>query len=529
MYRVLIVDDEPFILDGLFHIIQWEEYGAEIVAKAANGIEALNLIENMNIDILITDIKMPEMDGLELLQNIRKLELNPKIIILSGYDDFKLVKEAARLGIENYLLKPIEEDELSATLLNTIDKLENEMRTKIRIQESYNFLRENILYRWVTNNISDEELKNRAEFLNLNLNANYYMVSIVRLLKRSIQDSYDTNPGNLLFDIRNIVSKELEDYGNNIMFATVQGDLVILFSWENEEVDFKSAVHLLNQCMINIKRNTQNDVFITIGPAVSGYQQTYLSYNKAFKLLDYQLVMPRSSIVNFESISKNSFETTSMFKIDFEKFKRILAAKDKEAALQFIEDIYAKLRTMEGITPEYVRNLTLEILLNILSTFNNQNMFQIHKHNFSNLSDDTLSEILNSHDLSEVSAQLKSIIEESISKNDSLRQDSNPFIISLLQYIDKNYAQEMSLKTLSIKFKVNAAYLGQLFKNSTGELFSNYLNRIRIDKAKGMLAGTNMKIGDIAAKVGYNNVNYFSNLFKKMTGVYPTEYKKNHI
>ena len=124
MYSVLLVDDEPSVLTGLRYVIDWDEYGVEIAGTASNGTQALELLRELPVDILITDIQMPQMGGLELLQQVRAQNMDLRCIILTGYDDFKYVKKAAQLGIENYLLKPVSPEELSETLLNTITKIE---------------------------------------------------------------------------------------------------------------------------------------------------------------------------------------------------------------------------------------------------------------------------------------------------------------------------------------------------------------------------------------------------------------------
>ena len=147
MYKVLIADDEPFILEGLADLINWEEHGLQIAGLVSNGLDAKNIVDSSDIDILITDNRMPRMDGIELIKYIAQTEKNIKFIILSGYNDFEYVKEAAKIGIENYLLKPVDEKELISTLINTVDKIENEIYKKKELQQGYNILRDNIHFR----------------------------------------------------------------------------------------------------------------------------------------------------------------------------------------------------------------------------------------------------------------------------------------------------------------------------------------------------------------------------------------------
>ncbi len=526
MYRALIVDDEPFILEGMDNVIEWEEFGIEIAAKASNGVEAMELLGKMHIDILITDIKMPEMNGLELINNLRQRGMNTKIIVLSGFDDFRFVKEASRLGIENYLLKPIEEQELSDTLLNVVTKLDRELHLKIQMRQDYNLLKENILFRWVTNSISDSEFKDRAEFLDIRLDRTYYMAGIVRLLPHVKNGRGDQKVDGLVsFACQNICMEILKDAGENLTFITMNGDVTVLFCWNNDEFDSSRAFTFLGKCIESIREYLKKDVFVTIGSVECGYQAVHLSYNKAVSLFEYQLVMQANSIAEYERLQSSTTESRWLRKTDFEPFKNSLAAGNKMQAERFIDEIFLKLSGVNALKPEYVRSLTFEILFHISGSFHDQSISDIYR---SSMADEVLSSILHSCDLKEIAAWLKVYMNKRLEENDLLQQDVNPFICSLLQYINNNYAREMSLKTLSARYKTNAAYLGQLFKNTTGEMFSNYLNRIRIEKAKELLANTNMKTGDISAAVGYSNVNYFSNLFNKMTGVYPTEYKKSH-
>lgn len=514
MFKVLIVDDEPFILDGMPHVVKWEEYGLEIAAKAADGIAALDILEKNDIHLLIVDIRMPRMDGLELIRQIKKRGLDIKIIILSGYDDFQYVKEAVKLGIENYLLKPVEEEELSSTLLNTVEKLENELYQKNRIKMDNRILKDNILFRWVTGNIGPEELMNRADLLDINLFTDNYLICIVRALNNRYPSA----------EIRNICEKVLLPRESTIFSNFITGDTVILFSWKNAAIHIPAPRKLMELCMSELNRHLKENILITIGPAEAGYQNAHKSYSNACKLLDYQFLLPPNTIIDYENVKNNNsnIEASFSLKTDYELLKNFISSGNLPLALEFIDTLYAAISKAEGVTPEYVRSLVLEILFNV---FGNLHPFSGHCGADSINRDADLYEMLSTSTLSEVFSWLKSVIENHIHQSDEAHEKINPIVKSVLQFIDKNYDQEMSLKTLSGAYNINAAYLGQLFKNATGEMFTNYLNRVRIEKAKEMLTETNAKSCDIAVRVGYGNINYFSNIFKKLTGLYPIEYR----
>ena len=224
MYTAMVVDDEPLILKGFEKVIPWEEFGIEITDKAESGEQALELLRKKENDILITDIRMQGMSGLELLRTLRELGMHIKTIILSGYDDFQYVKEASQYGIENYLLKPIEESELEKTLRHLTQKLDNERRQQASIQESYQLLRNNILSRWVSGTISEEELAARAEFLGFPVDREWYQAAILQPAPSKRRGDSDG------------VYSVLQEVGTEdlIAFVNWQGQGVLLFCWDGE-------------------------------------------------------------------------------------------------------------------------------------------------------------------------------------------------------------------------------------------------------------------------------------------------------
>jgi len=416
MYKVLIVDDEPFILDGLPYVIDWEEHGAEIAASARSGEEALAILEQMTIHIVMTDIKMPGMDGLELIEQARSRGMNAKFIVLSGYDEFELVKKAVIYGVENYLLKPLEEEELSDTLLTTIEKLDHELHLSIQNKQNYSIVKENILYRWVSGQIGHEELASRAEFLGIKLDYNHFQAGIVSLVPASTdagsapsssEPNYDPLRGPLSYAILNICAETIGDCGNCLLFSGMNGTPILLFAWDEDDApEPQQLAALLEQSIANVRTYLKLDITISLGSVQYDYRTVQQSYRES-----------------------------------------------REASSRLGEQ-----------RPSAEASLALG--------------------------------------------------------------EANPAIMRVVDYVDKHYAEEMSLKTLSQHFNLNAAYLGQLFKKATGDMFSNYLSRIRIEQAKHLLITSQLKASEIALAVGFSNLQYFSNVFYKYTGVYPTDFKR---
>lgn len=185
MIDVIIVDDEPLIRDGLVKLVSWKDYQMQVNAVFPNGALALEYLEKQSADVIITDIKMPVMNGIELMQECQKRNLPAKFIVLSGYTDFAYVKTAAKLGIENYLLKPVDTQEMSQTLLQVKRKIEAQRHNEILLDEGIRILRNNLLYRLITGEISYDEIEERKEYLPVPFDNGCYRVAIVKFLPRN--------------------------------------------------------------------------------------------------------------------------------------------------------------------------------------------------------------------------------------------------------------------------------------------------------------------------------------------------------
>lgn len=523
MYKVLIVDDEPTILKGLRCIINWEEFGLEIAGQASNGIEAIEIIENLRIDILITDIKMPELNGLELIRYVNDKGLNFKFIVLSGYDDFEFVKEAAKLGIENYLLKPINVDELTSTLINAVNKIESELNKQIVLKKGLDILRDNILYRLVTDDIEEEELLERSSLLNIDLNGTEFLVAIVKIVPSTTKkDSLKIQGKSLLGTaIQNICNEIISYSHSGISFCDFDGDVIIVFI-DHMARNKKTLDRILGKFIEHINQSLGLDVFITTGSFENKYLDLHKSYASAKMLQEYCLILPPNRIVFYDEISQPRLRKQKDINIDFHILNNFIVKKDKASVVNFIDDNYNLLYEIDGLTPLYVQNLTMEFLLHIVETIrvlgNNPDILFINfKDMFSSIFDINTIELLKE--------QLKIMATQCIDFLITENEKASPIVKKALEYIQNNYSKDINLKTISSSFNTSAAYLGYLFKKEVGETFTNCLNKIRIEKAKELLLNTNMRINEISENVGYVNTNYFFTIFKKITGISPSEFK----
>lgn len=523
MYKALIVDDEPKILMGLSKLLQWEDFGIEIAGLAGSAAEALQMMAHDRITILITDINMPQMNGLELIHQIKARGYSTKFIILSGYDDFAYVKEAVRLGVENYLLKPVVRDELSSTLMNIIEKTQKEMDQQSLSQSDSLIIRNNILNRWLTGDISLKHLTERADLLKIELESEKYLVCLMKVLYDEKHDTTFRNRMNSSGEI--ICAKALENSGKAITVCDLNGNIAMILHGSQNSFDHHTVHRLLERCIQSVQQALKLSVFATIGCDITDSQAVYQSYENACQLMSYSLILPPNAIVDYDTMSQLSQQADEKLTLNYEAFQADLASKRRTEAIKFVEDIFLQLGQTRDITPAFVQNIATEILYHILNALDS---LKINIAAFLSKDNGLIAQMLKMKNLEELRDWLKGITGKAIDIISVDDENIHPLIKRILTYIETHYADNISLKTISASVNANAAYLGQLFIKETNETFSNYLNHKRIEKAMELLRSTSWDLNEVAEKVGYVNQSYFNNVFKKIAGVYPTKYRLDH-
>lgn len=514
MYKVLLVDDEPKIIQGLQRLVDWEDYGMEVVGTVQSAAEAMAIMECRTIHVLITDIKMPNMDGLQLIQWTKSFNRLIKCVILSGHADFPLVKEAAVLGIENYLLKPVNREELSDTLIGIYWKIERYLSEQTQLRSDAVILRNNIINRWLVNRIRRQELEQRADLLNIKFDSPYIIVSLIKILYRDSDTDHDRDL--IQYAAENICS-ELATWA--VTVCDPYGHIVCIFPSDSEDKTLQIQ-NVLRECSESITAFLKRDVFITIGTRERELPDVHLSYKRALHLMDYSLVMPMNTIM--DDSEQSPLKSIIPINIDYNRLQSCLINGNGAGVLTFIEETLSELSSIGGISPSLVQNVTIEIAHHLLSythKIDPDHAFQMKNQG------SLVAELQQQQNMDELRQWLISLAQATFQIAHLRDEDMNPIIKRLLDYVDRHYMENISLKTISNAFNVNAAYMGQQFIKAMNDTFSNYLNIKRIEKAKELIMTTDLHLQEIAIRVGYHNQSYFNNMFKKHTGGYPTKYK----
>ncbi len=511
MYKVIIADDEPYIVEGIKHIINWEEYGIELAGTASNGIDALALLEREKADLLVTDIRMPKMNGLELIHKAKELNLNTRFIILSGYDDFEYLKESIKLGIENYILKPVNSLEFEETIVNLLNKIHSPTMQTPYTNKDISIIKDNILFRWVTGSISRNELEERASLLDIQLESSQYTVSVLRILPDADNTHYS-----FIQKAVEVCSESMDSFNSGMVFCAPDNKIVFV------TYGVTDCTSLARHCLGNLRNVMDLNFFFTIGSTENDYSLVQRSYQRAMELQQYSIIMPCNSILNYNNFKQNNSDRQIIEKISYDEISRCILAKDLDSLFLCIDNTFNMLISINGLTPSVVKNIAAELLFCVV---NNSRLIIKSKNRTENELAYHFSDIYIMDNINKMCEFIKTTAKHFISLANEKNQSISPLIRRILNYLETNYSNDISLKTLAIELNTNANYLGQLFKEETGEYFSDYLNMIRINKAKELLRNTDKNTKDISNDVGYKDVNYFYRTFKKFIGVPPSEYR----
>jgi two-component system response regulator YesN len=506
MYRVMIVDDEPFILDGLSEAVDWSAYGLDLVGRAENGRQALDKLREIPVDLLITDITMPIMNGLELIRSAREIRPELLVIILSGYNEFDYLRVGMQLGIENYLLKPVNFTELFSTLSSTVLKLnDSERRYAIR-DDDIDIIKDNLMLRRMTGQIQLSEFEERAAVLGLRMDGSYVTTIIVRSESEEERKLYQ--------EVKRVVA---EQDSSSVCFRNLGGDIVIVYLANNHEECRQSAIACASSLQIN--KQLIYDCCISIGTTEERGAES-ISYESAQRAQQFFLLLQSDEIADYEQIVPNSVAAELMVEMDWDAYGKYILAKDTQKLLAIIENDFNRLRELEGMTPEQLRGLAMEMMVRLKIELDGlyrpggqmsgpfQSRFEL---------------VARASELEELLTVVKETAVLTI--EELVREDKSPVVRQVLLHIERHYTEDMTLKLLGQQYNIHPVYLGKLFHQETGDTFTEYVNRFRIAKAKSLLKDTSLKVQEISRQVGYWETGYFYKQFRKHVGISPTEFK----
>ena len=530
--KVFLVEDEVIIRSGVKKSINWEQEGYEFVGEASDGELAYPMILKEKPDILITDIRMPFMDGLELSRLVKKELPDIKILILSGYDEFEYAKKAIKIGVTEYLLKPISAAKLTEVLNAVAETIRQENEEKNLLETYFAEMRENterdkmrLFEKLLMGDLSMGEILEAGERFGMNLGASCYKIVLFKILANLENHVYAEQMVDACSSVEQAASMMEGVY---VFQRGVEGWAFLLTAQDEKSME-ESAKILYQNLKQAMKNYTQLEYFGGIGSTVPRIRSLKQSFREADRAFAARFVEEANQIISQKEFEKSQMEEglkmQGVVQIgkSREMLQKFLSNGTREEVKAF-SDAYISRIEEENIRSTMVRQyVVIDVCIVILSfceRISSANRLQEEAEELQKMMQKIRS-------LSEIKKYVVRLLNEAIELRDaeSGRRYSD-LIAAAKKEIENHYmTEEISLNTVAISVGMSPSYFSSIFSKEAGKTFVEYLTEVRIEKAKEFLMCSSMKTSEIGYEVGYKDPHYFSYIFKKVQGCSPKEYR----
>lgn len=503
MIKILIVDDEGIERRGIKFLLKNIETEFDI-CEASNGMDALECLKTQNIDILFTDIKMPFMNGMDLIKKVKENDIKCKIVIFSGYEEFEYAKFATEMGVINYILKPVDPEEFKSTLIRIIDEIKAEKLAEEKSNKNISFLKEHLLYSLVYGS-SIKELEEKSKgLLDISFINDYRRIVLLEFE----QDFFGVKE----YDIKKIIKSKVN---MEFQYLNLNSRESLLFltnsNLKNEEVrQLGIAIHEA------IKTNCMCQCFIGIGNEINNAEEISSSYERVELLVEKYFFNKNEFVFIEDNLCENKVISKDHTDNIIKAIKQDINIKDSDALKKNFKCLCNIYENEEDFSNMYVKFIFSNILKDLYE-------------NISEISEDKFKEDINklykSTDFAKVLKIINGYVEkfvESVSKNP---MHIHKEIETIKKYIYENYDKDIGVEVLATQVCFAPSYLSYIFKKETGQNLSKFIKSYRMIKAKEMLENTYEKIVNVSYAVGYRNVSYFCQSFREYFGVSPQKFR----
>ncbi len=530
-YSVFIVDDEEEVRQAIINRLDWKSIGFQVIDYAENGEEALEKVERICPDVIMTDIQMPFMDGLTFCKKVRERMAGTKIVIFSGYDDFEYAKEAIKLEAEEYILKPIDSLELEKVFVRIKARLDEELDQKNNVEklqryyeESLPVLKEQYFTALLEGTIDEKESILYKSIYDIDMDSPFYAVGMI---KSDYYVQHKAQEGVLNSTLLPLSLKHTADemLGKNFQFRSINylGNIVVI-AMIKEQTKQGLFINIMDQiCKMNSKL-LNVDITAGIGKCYESIHNIHQSFLEAKSALDYRYSLGVNQAIYIQDIEPNSDSNLS---ID----DRIIQNIIRSIKIGKIQDIEVNVNVFFGfiknsyVSVNYFRNTFLELYVELFR------LARIYQIPLDDSKQNIYDKIESINSLDEVADMFLTICIDLWNGINRERKDAtNKLIDKAKEYIKSNYQNyDLSVEKVCGYLGLSATYFSTIFKKETGFSFVSYLTQVRMEKALQLLQTTEEKAYIISEMVGYIEPNYFSYVFKKQYGVSPSKYRTSQV
>ena len=534
--KVFLVEDEYIVREGIKNNIDWEKNGYDFCGEASDGELAFPMISEKRPDIVITDIRMPFMDGIELSRMIKEEYPEIKIIILSGHEEFEYAKAAIQIGVEEYLLKPINGEELLQVVNRVAQKIKEEKDSRETPQEgegdeNFEHEKRQLLSSLIDDNASLSDAMEQGKKIQLNLMAQCYNIMMLKLQRKNKEQGFSQRILELYKTMEEILK---EQDGQSIVFDRAPEGKVILFMGSGEEEIRQNMDAFAGRFREILPEYEDVTYFGSIGIPVMRLRELGESYDAASHGFSYRFLTEPNQIVDnntvFDQTREEKTFSCSIGSVDIQNL-------DKQKIESFLKG--GEMDEIQFFVEEYMKN-TGDAGKNsmIFRQYIVMDMFFAASHFLAQITDgrEQLGEPFESpeqmqkivSDLEATVAYIKDLFTKVMQVRDAQTTEHNSDVVeNAKKYISENYHdEELTLNTVAHEVNVSPNHLSAMFSQKTGQTFVKYLTDVRMHRAKELLKCTSKRSNEICEEVGYRDPHYFSPLFKKTVGWSPMQYRE---
>ncbi len=534
--KVFLVEDEYIVREGIKNNIDWEKNGYDFCGEASDGELAFPMISEKRPDIVITDIRMPFMDGIELSRMIKEEYPDIKIIILSGHEEFEYAKAAIQIGVEEYLLKPINGDELLQVVNRVAQKIKEENESRETLQEgegdeNFEYAKRQLLSSLIDDNASLSDAMEQGKKIHLNLMAQCYNIMMLKLQRKNKEQGFSQR----ILELYKTMEDTLKEQdGQSIMFDRAPEGKVILFMGSGEEEIRRNMDVFAGQFREILPEYEDVTYFGSVGVPGMRLRELGESYEAASHGFSYRFLTEPNQIVDnhtvFDQARNEKKFSCSIGSVDIQNL-------DKQKIESFLKG--GEMDEIHFFVEEYMKN-TGDAGKNsmIFRQYIVMDMFFAASHFLTQITDgrEQLGEPFESpeqmqkivSDLEATVVYIKELFTKVMQVRDARTTEHNSDVVeNAKKYISENYHdEELTLNTVAHEVNVSPNHLSAMFSQKTGQTFVKYLTDVRMHRAKELLKCTSKRSNEICEEVGYRDPHYFSHLFKKNVGCSPIQYRE---
>lgn len=503
MYKVMIIDDEETVRIGIRNLLDWEGEEYTICAEGSDGRDGLQKLLEHNPNLVLVDIKMPGLSGIELIKAAREQNYTGYFIILTGFSEFEFAKSAISLGVKEYLLKPIDEEELLKIIRNIREEIEQTEGVQIYHTNNEEIAREKLLRKILLRLEQKEELQKQLKVYKMDFSKQNLCAAIIwdKEIASSHENSQFMNKVKVLLGNKDLYTEKV-----------IMDDCMVII---NRDMDYKTWAKALSKQNERVLGKYERGLLISVGHNVNNWYDLSYSYEFAKFLMEHEFLFSSSNILTLDHIEEPKHMTDNP---SLEHVLMLIEVGDIEGIRECVNEF--RQYCIKGMKNEL--DIKVQVMYNLMQV---KSWAEKKNHSGKVLEVAALMEELNQVEELNGLLELYSRILQDLCMQIGC-DGSETVIKRMYYYMEKNYGKELKLETFSKMFGYNSNYLGKMFRKEMGDSFNNILDTIRITNAKRLLEETNFKVYEISERVGYSNIDYFYLKFKKYVGISPTEYKK---